>query len=74
VFEGLTRYELASERLTPPGVSKIFEKRDTPENLWVKCPISGEMVFNKDLEAAHVRHAGRSSYAHRSGPAFQIHL
>ena len=39
------------ERLTPPGVSKIFSKRDTPENLWMKCPISGEMVFHKDLEA-----------------------
>jgi acetyl-CoA carboxylase carboxyl transferase subunit beta len=39
------------ERLTPPGVSKIFSKRDTPENLWVKCPISGDMVFHKDLEA-----------------------
>lgn len=39
------------QRLTPPGVSRMFEKRDTPENLWVKCPISGEMVFKKDLEA-----------------------
>ena len=39
------------ERLTPPGVSKMFSKRDTPENLWVKCPVSGEMVFHKDLEA-----------------------
>ena len=39
------------ERLTPPGVSKMFSKRDTPENLWMKCPISGEMVFHKDLEA-----------------------
>lgn len=38
-------------KLTPPGVSKMFSKRDTPENLWVKCPVSGEMVFNKDLEA-----------------------
>ncbi|MEE2565210.1 acetyl-CoA carboxylase, carboxyltransferase subunit beta [Hyphobacterium marinum] len=38
-------------KLTPPGVSKMFAKRDTPENLWVKCPVSGEMVFNKDLEA-----------------------
>jgi acetyl-CoA carboxylase carboxyl transferase subunit beta len=38
-------------KLTPPGVSKIFSKRDTPENLWVKCPISQEMVFHKDLEA-----------------------
>jgi len=39
------------QRITPPGVSRMFDKRDTPENLWVKCPISGEMVFNKDLEA-----------------------
>jgi len=47
------------QRLTPPGVQKMFEKRDTPENLWVKCPISGEMVFNKDLEAGlHVTPAG----------------
>ena len=22
---------------------------DTPENLWVKCPESGELVFHKDL-------------------------
>ncbi|MCW5724238.1 MAG: acetyl-CoA carboxylase carboxyl transferase subunit beta [Maricaulaceae bacterium] len=38
-------------KLTPPGVSKMFAKRDTPEHLWVKCPVSGEMVFHKDLEA-----------------------
>jgi acetyl-CoA carboxylase carboxyl transferase subunit beta len=38
-------------KITPPGMSKIFSKRDTPDNLWVKCPISGEMVFQKDLEA-----------------------
>ncbi len=39
------------EKLTP-GVKRIFSKRETPENLWVKCPQSGEMVFHKDLEAA----------------------
>lgn len=39
-------------KLAPPGVQKMFQKRDTPENLWVKCPVSGEMVFQKDLEAA----------------------
>ena len=26
-------------------------KRDTPENMWVKCPETGEMVFYRDLEA-----------------------
>ena len=58
------------QRLTPPGVQKMFEKRDTPENLWVKCPISGEMVFNKDLEASqHVTPAGHHM---RIGPALRF--
>ena len=26
-------------------------KRDVPDNLWVKCPETGQMVFYKDLEA-----------------------
>ena len=39
------------QRITPPGVQRMFEKRDTPETLWIKCPVSGEMVFTKDLEA-----------------------
>jgi acetyl-CoA carboxylase carboxyl transferase subunit beta len=26
-------------------------KREVPENLWVKCPETGEMVFHRDLEA-----------------------
>ena len=25
-------------------------KKDTPENLWVKCPDSGQLVFHKDVE------------------------
>lgn len=31
--------------------SFLNNKRDTPENLWVKDPESGEMVFYRDLEA-----------------------
>jgi len=31
--------------------SFLNTKRDTPENLWVKDPDSGEMVFYRDLEA-----------------------
>jgi acetyl-CoA carboxylase carboxyl transferase subunit beta len=34
-----------------PGV-RNFAKRDTPENLWVKCPDTGEMLYRPDLEAA----------------------
>lgn len=36
-------------KLTPPGVKSIFTKRDTPDNLWLKCPKSGEMIFAADL-------------------------
>jgi acetyl-CoA carboxylase carboxyl transferase subunit beta len=31
--------------------SLLTTKRELPENLWVKCPDSGQMVFYKDLEA-----------------------
>ncbi|MGJ8563331.1 MAG: acetyl-CoA carboxylase, carboxyltransferase subunit beta [Alphaproteobacteria bacterium] len=36
-------------KLTPPGVKNMFTKKDTPDNLWVKCPKSDEMVFSADL-------------------------
>ncbi len=35
-----------------PGVRKLVTKRETPENLWVKDPDTGEMIFRSDLEAA----------------------
>jgi acetyl-CoA carboxylase carboxyl transferase subunit beta len=36
-----------------PKISGLLSttKRDVPDNLWVKCPESGQMVFYKDLEA-----------------------
>jgi acetyl-CoA carboxylase carboxyl transferase subunit beta len=34
-----------------PRIKSLLSRRDTPENLWVKCPETGEMVFVKDLEA-----------------------
>ena len=36
--------------VVPPKI-RSFLKRETPENLWVKCPESGELVFHKDLES-----------------------
>jgi acetyl-CoA carboxylase carboxyl transferase subunit beta len=36
-----------------PGVRRLVAKKTTgPENLWVKCPDTGEMIFRADLEAA----------------------
>jgi acetyl-CoA carboxylase carboxyl transferase subunit beta len=36
--------------VVPPKI-RSFLKRETPENLWVKCPESGQLVFHKDLES-----------------------
>jgi len=35
--------------VVPPRVRSLL-RRDTPQNLWVKCPDGGELVFHKDLE------------------------
>ncbi len=29
----------------------LGDKKDTPDNMWVKCPETGQMVFYRDLEA-----------------------
>ncbi|MGI8840397.1 MAG: acetyl-CoA carboxylase carboxyltransferase subunit beta [Caulobacteraceae bacterium] len=43
-----------------PGVRKLVSRRETPDNLWVKCPDTGEMIYRSDLEAAlWVTPAGR---------------
>ena len=35
-----------------PKIQRILNpKREVPDNLWVKCPESGQMVYFKDLEA-----------------------
>ena len=36
--------------VVPPKIRSFF-RRDTPENLWIKCPESGQLVFHKDVEA-----------------------
>jgi acetyl-CoA carboxylase carboxyl transferase subunit beta len=43
-----------------PGVRKLAGRRQTPDNLWEKCPDTGEMIYRADLEAAlWVTPAGR---------------
>jgi acetyl-CoA carboxylase carboxyl transferase subunit beta len=53
-----------------PGVRNLVNRRETPENLWVKCPDTGEMIYRPDLEAAlWVTPAGRHM---RLGPALRF--
>ena len=43
-----------------PGVRRLVTRKDTPDNLWEKCPDTGEMIYRPDLEAAlWVTPAGR---------------
>ena len=37
--------------IVTPKIKEILTKKDVPDNLWIKCPDSGQMVFHKDLEA-----------------------
>ena len=35
-----------------PGVRGFVQRKETPDNLWVKCPDTGEMIYRADLDAA----------------------
>ena len=34
-----------------PKIQRILSKREVPDNVWLKCPESGQMIHFKDLEA-----------------------
>ncbi|MEC8497558.1 MAG: carboxyl transferase domain-containing protein, partial [Pseudomonadota bacterium] len=38
------------KNIVPPGIKKIFKKRDVPDNLWLKCPACDSMIFHTDAE------------------------
>ena len=46
-------------------------RRETPENLWIKCPDSGQLVFYKDVEANQMVIPG-SNYHMRMGATARL--
>jgi acetyl-CoA carboxylase carboxyl transferase subunit beta len=44
-------------------------KKELPDNLWVKCPESGQMVFHKDLEANQFVIPGSGHHMRMGGDA-----
>jgi acetyl-CoA carboxylase carboxyl transferase subunit beta len=34
-----------------PKIRSFLQRRDVPENLWIKCPETGQLVHHKDVEA-----------------------
>lgn len=57
-------------KITPPGVKSIFTKRDTPDNLWLKCPKTSEMIFAADLPG--LLHVTPGGHHMRIGPELRF--
>ena len=38
-------------KVVRPKIQRILAKREVPDNVWLKCPESGQMIHFKDLEA-----------------------
>ena len=36
-----------------PKIRNFLNRRESPENLWIKCPETGQLVFFKDVETNH---------------------
>src|SRR6202158_1479377 len=53
-----------------PKIRNIL-RRETPENLWIKCPESGQLVFYKDVEANQFVIPG-SNYHMRMGAVARL--
>src|ERR671924_589006 len=54
-----------------PKIRNYFARRDTPENLWIKCPETGQLVFYKDVEANQFVIPG-SNYHRRMGAMMRL--
>lgn len=54
-----------------PKIRSFLNRRDVPENLWIKCPETGQLVFYKDVEANQFVIPG-SNYHMRMGAAARL--
>ena len=53
--------------------SFLTTKRDVPDDLWKKCPETGQMVFHKDLEANQFVYPGSNYHERMSAPQRLAH-
>jgi len=52
-----------------PKIRSILRKKDMPDNLWVKCPETGQMIYYKDLEANQFVVPGSNHHMRMAAPA-----
>lgn len=50
-----------------PKIRHILSKREVPDNVWLKCPESGQMIHYKDLEANQFVVPGSDYHMRMSG-------
>ena len=56
-----------------PKIRNFLNRRESPENLWIKCPETGQLVFFKDVEANQFV-IPSSNYHMRMGAAARLKL
>ena len=54
-----------------PKIRSFLNRRESPENLWIKCPETGQLVFFKDVEANQFVIPG-SNYHMRMGAVARL--
>lgn len=54
--------------------SFLTTKRDVPDDLWKKCPETGQMVFHKDLEANQFVYPGSNYHERMTAPQRLAHI
>ncbi len=54
--------------------SFLTTKREVPDNLWRTCPVTGQMVFHKDLEANQFVFPGSDHHERMGAPQRLAHL
>jgi acetyl-CoA carboxylase carboxyl transferase subunit beta len=52
-----------------PKIRSILRKKEMPDNLWVKCPETGQMIYYKDLEANQFVVPGSNFHMRMAAPA-----
>ena len=56
-----------------PKIRSFLNRRESPENLWIKCPETGQLVFYKDVEANQfVIPSSELPHAHGRGGAAEV--
>ena len=52
-----------------PKIRNLLQRREVKENLWIKCPETGQLVFHKDVEANQWVIPGSNYHMRMGAPA-----